>query len=81
MTVCQVYLKLFPCNFLLNSVESHVAVTSFTHIHPGLQQNLFFQIFSSWKVIKMLKICCFKQNDCISGMPQVIAMQFFAQQR
>ena len=29
---------------------------------------------------KMLKIGCFKQNYCISGMPQGIPMQFFAQQ-
>ena len=28
----------------------------------------------------MLKIGCFKQNHCISGMPQGIAMQFFVQQ-
>ena len=28
----------------------------------------------------MLKIGCFKQNHCISGMPQGIPMQFFAQQ-
>ena len=27
---------------------------------------------------KMLKITCFKQNHCISGMPQGIPMQFFA---
>ena len=28
--------KGFPCNFLLNSGESQVTVTSFTHIHSGL---------------------------------------------
>ena len=28
----------------------------------------------------MLKIGCFKQNHCISGMPQGIPFQFFAQQ-
>ena len=28
-----------------------------------------------------LKISCFKQNQCISGMPQRILMQVFAQQR
>ena len=28
----------------------------------------------------MLKIGCFKQNHCISDMPQGIPMQFFAQQ-
>ena len=27
----------------------------------------------------MLKIGCFKQNYCISGMPQGINRQFFAQ--
>ena len=31
-------------------------------------------------MLKMLKIGCFKQNYCISGMPKGIAMQFFAQQ-
>ena len=75
----QVCLKLFPLNFMLNSGESHVVVTSFTHIHSGLQQNLIFQIFSSWKVFKMLKISYFKQNQCISGMPQGTTMQFFVQ--
>ena len=28
----------------------------------------------------MLKIGCFKQNHCISGMPEGIPMQFFVQQ-
>ena len=28
----------------------------------------------------MLKIGCFKQNYCISGMPQGIPIQVFAQQ-
>ena len=28
----------------------------------------------------MLKIGCIKQNYCISGMPQGIPMQFYAQQ-
>ena len=36
ITVSQVCLKVFPCNFLLNSGESHVTVTSFTHVHSGL---------------------------------------------
>ena len=31
-------------------------------------------------MLKMLKIGCFKQNYSISGMPQGIPMQFFAQQ-
>ena len=31
-------------------------------------------------MLKMLKIGCFKQNYCISVMPQGIPMQFFAQQ-
>ena len=59
--------------------ESLVVVTSFTNIHSGLQQYLFFKFFNSWKVLKMLKISCFVQNQCISGMPQGIPMQFFAQ--
>ena len=40
----------------------------------------YFKNFNSWKMLKMLKIGCFKQNYCISGMPQGIPMQFFAQQ-
>ena len=31
-------------------------------------------------MLKMLKIGCFKQNYCISGMPKGIHMQYFAQQ-
>ena len=31
-------------------------------------------------MLKMLKIGCFKQNYCISGMPQGIPMQLFAEQ-
>ena len=31
-------------------------------------------------MLKMLKISCFMQNQCISGMHQGIPMQFFAQQ-
>ena len=69
-----------PMQFLHNSGESQVIVNSFTHIHSGLQQNLFFKFFNSCKMLKMLKISCFKQNHCISGMPQGIPMQFFAQQ-
>ena len=69
-----------PMQFFLNSGESHVVVTSFTHIHSGLQQILIFLIFSSWKVLKMLIISCFKQNQSISGLPQGILMQFYAEQ-
>ena len=71
----------FPCNFLLKTVEDHVVVTSFTHIHSGLQQNSIFQIFISWKVLKMLNISCFMQNQCITGTTQGSPMQLFAQQR
>ena len=31
--------------FLLNTGENHVVVTSFKYIHSGLQQILFFQKF------------------------------------
>ena len=31
-------------------------------------------------MLKILKIGSLKQNHCISGMPQGIPMQFFAQQ-
>ena len=72
--------QVIPMRFFLNSGESDVVVTSFTQIHTGLQQNLIFQIFSSWNVLKMLIISGFKQNQCISGMPQDIPMQIFAQQ-
>ena len=83
ITVSQVCLKVSSCNFLLNSGESQVNVTSFTHIHSGLLYILLFPKFQTWKILKMLKISCFecfKQNYCISGMPQGIPMQFFAQQ-
>ena len=40
----------------------------------------FSNISISKKVLKMLNISCFKQNHCISGMPQGIPMQFFVQQ-
>ena len=36
----------------------------------------YFKNFNSWKMLKMLTIGCFKQNYCISGMPQGIPMQF-----
>ena len=39
----------------------------------------YFKNFNSWKMLKMLKIGCFKQNYCISIMPQGIPMQFFVQ--
>ena len=32
------------------------------------------------KILKIAVFSCFKQNYCISGMPQGIPMQFFAQQ-
>ena len=34
-----------PMQFLLNSGEIQVTVTSFTHIHSGLQYSLLFQKF------------------------------------
>ena len=34
-----------PMQFLFNSGVSQAIVTSFTHIHSGLQQNLFFLNF------------------------------------
>ena len=40
----------------------------------------FFKFFNSCKMLKMLKIGRFKQNYCISCMPQGIPMQCFAQQ-
>ena len=56
ITVSQVCLKVFPCNFLLNSCESKVTVISFTHIHSGLQVFYYFKNFNSLKMLKMLKI-------------------------
>ena len=32
------------------------------------------------KILKIAVLSCFKQNYCISGMPQGIPMQLFAQQ-
>ena len=52
--------KDIPIQNFAQQCESHVVVTSFTHIHSGLQQNLFFKFFNSWKMPKMLKIGCFK---------------------
>ena len=72
--------QVIPMQFFAQRGESHVVVTSFTHIHSGLQQTLVSKIFSNCKVLKMLKISCFKQNQCISGMPHGIPMQFFARQ-
>ena len=69
-----------PMQFLYNGGERHVVMTSFTHIDKGLQQILFFKNFSGWKVTRMLKLSCFKQNQNISGMSQGIPMQFFTQQ-
>ena len=43
--VSQVCLKVIPLNFLLNSGERQVIVTSFTHIHSGLKQKLFLLLF------------------------------------
>ena len=40
----------------------------------------YFKNLYTWKMLKMLKIGCFKQNYCISGMPQGIPRQFLAQQ-
>ena len=80
ITVSQVCLKVFPCNFLLNSGESQVTLTSFAQFTVVCCIFNYFINFNSWKMLKMLKIGCFKQNYCISGMPQGIPMQFFAQQ-
>ena len=45
-----------PMLFFLNNGESHVVVISFTHIHSGWQQNLFFYNFSvAAKCSKCLK--------------------------
>ena len=73
--------SLFPCNFLLNSGESHVVVTGFTHIHSGFVAKFnFFKFSVAGKCLIMLKISCFKQNQCNSGMPKGIPKQLFAQQ-
>ena len=52
-----------------------------SHIFTVFPAKFVFLDFSiAGKMLKMLKIGCFKQNHCISGMPQGIPMQFFAQQ-
>ena len=38
--------------FLTYFGERHVVVTSFTHIHGGLQQILILKIFSSFKMLE-----------------------------
>ena len=68
--------QVFQYNFCSNSGESLVTVTSFTHIHSGLQQILLLQNFNSWKMLKMLKIGCFKQNYCISVCLKVFQCNF-----
>ena len=49
--------KGIPMQFLLNSGESQVTVTSFTHIHSKFY---YLQNFNSWKMLKMLKLSCFE---------------------
>ena len=56
ITVSQVCLNVIPCNFLLYSGESQVIVTSFTHIHSSLPQNLFLFNFS---IAGKYSKCCF----------------------
>ena len=45
LTVSQTCFKVLSQNFLINSVERHVVVISFTHVHSSLQQILIFQKF------------------------------------
>ena len=59
-----------PMQFLLNSGKSKV-IAPVSHIFIVVCNKIcFFKIFNSWKMLKILKIGCFKQNHCISGMPQ-----------
>ena len=46
LTESQVCLKVFSCNFLVYSGETHVVVTRFTHINSGLWQIFKFFIKS-----------------------------------
>ena len=41
--------------------------------------NFFFKNFNTWKILKMFKIGGFKENHCISGVPEGILMQLFSQ--
>ena len=72
--------KGIPIQFLHNSGESQVTVTSLHIFTVVCCKFYYFKNFNTWKMLKMLKIDCFKQNYCISGMPKGIPMQFFAQQ-
>ena len=44
-----------PIQFLLNSGEGQVIVTSLTHIHSGLLQNFFLNFSIAGKFSKCLK--------------------------
>ena len=61
-----------PMQFLLNSGESHVVVTSFTHIQFFAAKFNFLNFTIAGKCSKLFKISLFMQNQCISGMPHAI---------
>ena len=72
--------EVFPSNFYSTVVNVRL-LWSVSHIFTVVCSKIcFFIFFNNCKMLKMLKIGCFKQNHCTSGMPQGIPMQFFAQQ-
>ena len=71
--------QVIPMQFFVQHWWKSCCCDQFHTYSQWFAVNLIFQIFSSWKVLKMLKMSCFKQNQCIAGKPQVIPMQFFAQ--
>ena len=80
-SVSQVCLKVFPCNFLLNSGESPCCCDQFHTYSQWFAAKFKFLNFSiAGKCSKMLKISCFMQNQGTSGMPEGIPCNFFAQQ-
>ena len=72
--------QVIPMQFFAQQLGKSCCCDQFHTYAQWFAAKFNFQIFSSWKVLKMLKISCFKQNQFILGMPQVIPMQFFAQQ-
>ena len=68
-TVSQVCLKVFQCNFLLNSgLKSGYCIQFHTYSQWLATNFIISKISIAGKCIKMLKIGWFIQNYCISGM-------------
>ena len=75
------YVSMYSHAIFCSTVVKVMLFSPVSHIFTEVCSKVkFFKFFNGWKVLKMLKIICFMQNQCISGMPHGIPMQFFAQQ-